>query len=228
MAIKTKSCVVCGTSYQPRSWRKVVVLPCLRCGAPSSMSGKTGLAMAARGRAYCSPACKVEVIRRLNSETASRTNRQHASARMKANNPMRKEEHRRTQSAAMLALRWKPSVRGGNGQTTEPQRLLAAALDWPMEVVVKTHARKLGRDDLPQCYKLDLAHEGMKIAVEVDGMSHRTLAGQEQDRRKTAFLEGLGWIVLRFWNSQVLKDLAGCVQTVTSTTSRSRATTTTS
>lgn len=208
--------------------RKVVVLPCTGCGKPAAMSGAAGLQLARRGRAYCSEGCKLEVVRRISSETAARTNRKYASERMRNRNPMAKSEVRRTQTAAMKAIAWRPKVRGGNGRTTEPQRMLAEALGWPTEVVVKTGARAAGREDLPNAYKIDIALEEMRIAVEVDGASHRTLLGKEQDARKTAFLEAHGWTVLRFWNSQVLKDLAGCVQTVMSTTSRSRATTTTS
>jgi very-short-patch-repair endonuclease len=105
---------------------------------------------------------------------------------------------------------------------------LLEALGWPVEVKVLTKARANGRHDLPNCYKLDIANEELKIAVEVDGASHRTLAGQEQDARKTAFLESQGWTVLRFWNSQVMKNLNECAQTVTSTTLKLKAITTTS
>lgn len=242
-----KTCVVCGTVYTPRSWssrcvpicskpcvllrreerRKRVVLPCLGCGENVELKG-LGLAQAGRGRAYCSMECKTEVIRKLNSETMARTNRKYASERMRLRNPMAKEEHRKTMSATLRAMAWKPKVRGGNGRTTKPQELLAAALGWPMEVVVTTGARALGRSDIPNCYKLDVAHEGLKIAVEVDGFSHATPTGRDQDARKTAFLQGLGWTVLRFWNSEVLKDLSACVRAVLSTTSKSSATTTTS
>ena len=66
------------------------------------------------------------------------------------------------------------------------------------------------------------------IAIEIDGASHCALARQGQDRKKQALLESLGWIVLRFTNRQVLEDLPTCVQTVLSTTSKSREITTTS
>ena len=249
MAIKPRPCAICGTVYQPRSWnsqssvglcserckaekrdlqRKRVTLPCTTCSTPVVLTGRS-LEQARRGRAYCSDACRDAWVRKDAAERMAATNRKHASARMTSRNPMRKEEHRRTQTAAMRAGGWKPKVRGGNGRgLTEPQRLLAEALGWPTEVVVVTGARATGRDDIPNSYKIDVANEETKIAVEVDGASHRTLAGQDQDRRKTAFLEGLGWTVLRFWNSEVLKDLDACVQTVRSTTSRSSTTTTTS
>ena len=243
-----KTCVVCGTVYTPRSWstrctpvcskacvlfrreqrRKKVILPCLGCGVDVQLKGRLGLDQARRNRAYCSEACKAVVVSRSRSEAMSRTNRKYASERMRLRNPMAKEEHRKTMSATLRAMAWKPKVRGGNGKTTKPQEMLAAALGWPMEVVVTTGARALGRSDIPNCYKLDVAHEGLKIAVEVDGFSHATPTGRDQDARKTAFLQGLGWTVLRFWNSEVLKDLNACVQAVLSTTSRSSKITTTS
>ena len=42
---------------------------------------------------------------------------------------------------------------------------------------------------------------------------------QEQDKKKTDFLTGLGWKVLRFKNKQVMEHLTDCVQMVMSTIS---------
>ena len=47
----------------------------------------------------------------------------------------------------------------------------------------------------------------MKIAVEVDGSSHRTKKWRFLDARKTEVLEALGWRVLRFTNEDVLTNL---------------------
>ncbi len=96
--------------------------------------------------------------------------------------------------------------------------MLAEALGWPTEVVVKTgHS---GRDGagFPAHYKLDIANSEMMVAVEVDGASHTTLERQGQDRKKERFLRGLGWTVLRFSNREVLDNLARCVQMVRSIT----------
>lgn len=86
--------------------------------------------------------------------------------------------------------------------------------DWPTEVVVKTQMpRGLG---YPTHYKIDIAHTTLQIAIEVDGGSHRSLLGLQRDAKKTAFLHGVGWTVLRFSNREVMEHLADCVQTARS------------
>jgi len=80
----------------------------------------------------------------------------------------------------------------------------------------------------PSHYKIDLANPDLMIAVEVDGQSHSSRAGQERDRRKDEWLTGAGWLVLRFSNREVMADSAACARMVTSITSRSRRRTPTS
>jgi very-short-patch-repair endonuclease len=99
-------------------------------------------------------------------------------------------------------------LRGGNGFITEPQRLLAEATGWPMEHAVLTAPVKEKFPSLPNCYKVDLAFPALKIAVEVDGDSHKTKKWKFLDKRKTAVLNALGWSVLRFSNEQVLTELS--------------------
>lgn len=95
-------------------------------------------------------------------------------------------------------------LNGGNGTgPTKPQFLLASLLGWPIEFVVPTE----GLRRYPSHYKLDIANPERKIAIEVDGLSHLSKKVQARDLRKTRFLESRGWIVLRFRNKEVLKDL---------------------
>ena len=47
------------------------------------------------------------------------------------------------------------------------------------------------------------------LVVEVDGGQH----APEVDERRTAFLEGAGYRVLRFWNEEVLESMDGVLQT---------------
>ncbi len=42
----------------------------------------------------------------------------------------------------------------------------------------------------------------------------RDLEQQEYDRKRTAFLETKGYRVLRFWNADVTKDVAGVLQVI--------------
>jgi len=136
---------------------------------------------------------------------------------MKAQNPMHNDDTRALVSKKLKAKGHKPPVRGGNGRpASQPHRQLAEALGWQMEYVVPT---KMPRGTgYPTCYKIDIAHPGAKIAVEVDGASHAALTRQQQDRKKEAFLQSIGWRVLRFTNKEVMADLNRCVQTVLSTT----------
>ena len=100
-----------------------------------------------------------------------------------------------------------------------PELVEALGLGWETEFVVPTRAgRQLG--GLPTHYKLDIAYPELMVAVEVDGHSHNTTERKAQDERKTEFLAGLGWTVLRFSNQEVMADTAACARTVLSTTSK--------
>ena len=46
------------------------------------------------------------------------------------------------------------------------------------------------------------------LIVEADGGQH---ADNEDDRRRTAWLESQGWRVLRFWNNDVLANTEGVI-----------------
>jgi hypothetical protein len=120
---------------------------------------------------------------------------------------------------------------GGHGLTV-PQRLLAARLGWgTVELTTKTNdikgkAKRTGRPlaKRPYWYRVDIADPVLKIAIEVDGQSHRSVRVKERDRRKTEFLRSRGWRVLRFTNRRILSDLEGVVaeimSAVRSTTSK--------
>lgn len=172
------------------------------------------------GRAFCSRECGRAAWREAaRLRGPSEANRAALSRAMRANNPMRNPVSRAKMSATLRRIGHQPKVRGGNGRgPTEPQRLLAEALGWPIELVVPTGAK--GRNGPPSHYKLDIAHPTMKIAVEIDGGSHCSLVRREQDQRKETWLRGEGWTVLRFSNREVMGDTAACARTVTSTTWR--------
>jgi len=81
--------------------------------------------------------------------------------------------------------------------------------------IVATH---MGRGNgYPTHYKLDLADPEIMLGIEVDGSSHGLLSRQEQDRKKTAFLEALGWTILRFPNRQVLEGVERCCEIIKTT-----------
>jgi very-short-patch-repair endonuclease len=53
-------------------------------------------------------------------------------------------------------------------------------------------------------YVVDFACVEIKLAVELDGLSH--LHNKTADQTRTAFLESLGWCVVRFWNTEIYDD----------------------
>lgn len=164
------------------------------------------------GRVYCSKECGKEYARRISSVTMAKTNRKYASERMKKNNPMKKPTIREKVSAKLKAIGHMPKIRGGNGQVTIPQLLLATALGWEMEYQVNT----MKKQNYPPVYKIDIANPILKIGIEVDGGSHCPLARQEEDKKKTDFLNSQGWIILRFKNKEVMTDLTSCINKVMS------------
>ena len=52
-------------------------------------------------------------------------------------------------------------------------------------------------------YILDFVCRRLKLGIEIDGSQH---AGSSCDAERTAFLEGLGWKVVRYRNSDVRED----------------------
>jgi hypothetical protein len=102
---------------------------------------------------------------------------------------------------------------GGNGTgLTAAQAALASKIGWPTEYIVPTGERGKG---IPTHYKLDLAEPAAKIAVELDGQSHRGLKVQAADRRKEAWLRERGWTVVRFANAEILADVGAVVRQLT-------------
>lgn len=194
-------------------------LPCTHCQKIVTAKTKNEQDLARRGRAYCSVACKTEEHRKRSSETMARTNRIHASARMKTKNPMHQPKTREKVKTTLRAMQWGPTIRGGNGRgPTIQETLLACALGWETNVVVPTKMKR--GSGYPTCYKIDVGNSLLKIGVEVDGFSHSAMDRQLQDRKKESFLNSIGWSVLRFSNQQVTERLAECVQTVLSTISK--------
>ena len=62
-------------------------------------------------------------------------------------------------------------------------------------------------------YIVDLACRQVRLAIELDGGQHAELTAH-YDRRRTEFLQTLGWTVIRLWNSEVEQDPDGAAQFV--------------
>jgi hypothetical protein len=139
---------------------------------------------------------------------------------MKKKNPMKSPESREKMKTTLRAIKHKPVVQGGNGKPpTVSEMLMSLALGWDCSVIVRTkEAKKALGMKMPNHYKVDVGNPILKVAIEIDGSSHCTIARKEQDARKEAVLKFLGWKVFRFSNEEVIQNLDHCVQMVLSIT----------
>ncbi|MDY7522933.1 endonuclease domain-containing protein [Sphingomonas sp. 10B4] len=60
-------------------------------------------------------------------------------------------------------------------------------------------------------YIIDIACREAKLAIELDGGQH---TDSLYDEERTAFLESLGWQVLRFWNSEAITNPDGVAEAI--------------
>ena len=60
-------------------------------------------------------------------------------------------------------------------------------------------------------YIADFVCREARLIVEVDGGQHNE---SERDQRRDAFLASEGYRILRFWNSDVLTNMDGVLQTI--------------
>jgi hypothetical protein len=152
------------------------------------------------------PEAKEEFNKRMGDRTWNKgRKRPDAAERMRANNPM-------SNSHTVAKMRQKKIgctflSRGGNGMLTQPQIMVAAALDAPTEYAIPTLTVRDQFKSLPTAYKVDVALPDCKLAIEIDGNSHNSKLWRFLDARKTEVLAALGWRVLRFTNARVLADL---------------------
>ena len=58
-------------------------------------------------------------------------------------------------------------------------------------------------------YIADFVCHSAKLVIEVDGGQHGLASHQAADDRRTGWLEGQGYRVLRFWNNDVLSNTDG-------------------
>ena len=61
-------------------------------------------------------------------------------------------------------------------------------------------------------YVVDFICLEKKLIIEVDGGQHA--ANQKPDMERTRWLEGQGFKVIRFWNNEVLDNLAGVLKRI--------------
>ena len=61
-------------------------------------------------------------------------------------------------------------------------------------------------------YITDFCSPSAHLIIEVDGSGH--LDTVARDAKRTAYLETLGYKVLRFWNNQVMDDIEGVMRVI--------------
>ncbi len=212
----------CSNSCSNRSRTRLVVVVCQNCGKEMRKQKRFKDA-----KISCSKSCAAQYRNRQpefkdvlvrGGQTAMKKlqkqmklNPQWAvasSERMKLNNPM---DDPRTAWKAINTKRingtlhiWK-GKRGGNGQLTTAQILLATALGWEMEVAVGLKKKEIF---YPTRYILDIGNRKLKIGIEVDGKGHELEKIILKDLKKEAKLKELGWMVLRFTNEEVMTNLS--------------------
>ena len=74
------------------------------------------------------------------------------------------------------------------------------------------HGVKFRRQHPIGGYIVDFVCLDARLVVEVDGGQHSERA--EHDAYRTNVLELYGYVILRFWNNEVLANLAGVVETI--------------
>jgi len=88
--------------------------------------------------------------------------------------------------------------------STEAERLLWLRL--------RHYRPRFTRQLVVEPYIIDLACRQVKLAIELDGSQHCETT--EYDDRRTAFLEGQGWAVVRLWNNEVEENPDGAAESV--------------
>ena len=90
----------------------------------------------------------------------------------------------------------------------------AEALLWSMLRDRRMNGRKFRREHPCEPYVLDFFCRELGIVVELDGGQHNSAEGKEADRVRTAFLERLGYRVLRFTNRAVLTETTSVLDVI--------------
>jgi very-short-patch-repair endonuclease len=67
-------------------------------------------------------------------------------------------------------------------------------------------------------YVVDFCCESARLIVELDGGQHTERSAE--DAKRTADLEAFGFLVLRFWNNDVLGNMDGVVEMIVATASQ--------
>ena len=65
------------------------------------------------------------------------------------------------------------------------------------------------------CFIVDFVCTDARLIVELDGGQHAVRTRQDEERTRT--LETMGYLVLRFWNNDVMRNLDGVLEEILNT-----------
>jgi very-short-patch-repair endonuclease len=82
----------------------------------------------------------------------------------------------------------------------------------------RLHGLKFKPQVLIDKYVVDFLCADAHLILELDGGQHATR--EEYDRNRTRILEAMGYLVLRFWNNDVLNNTEAVLETIVSTLSQ--------
>ncbi len=71
---------------------------------------------------------------------------------------------------------------------------------------------KFKRQQIIEPYIVDFICLEAKLIIEADGGQH--LEQTEADRKRTEYLESLGYEIIRFWNNDILTDIATVLEQI--------------
>lgn len=94
-------------------------------------------------------------------------------------------------------------------QTLPERRFWALTLSWREAGLHWRRQAPIGP------YVVDFVCKSRKLVVEIDGDTHCSDAGVAHDARRTAYLEGRGYRVLRFTNADVMQRGEGVFVSLT-------------
>jgi very-short-patch-repair endonuclease len=73
---------------------------------------------------------------------------------------------------------------------------------------------KFRRQQIIGEYIVDFVSFKAKVIIELDGEQHRIGSRVDRDNERTMWLTSKGFLVLRFWNEDVLKDTEGVLEQI--------------
>ena len=125
------------------------------------------------------------MVSKMSSETMSATNKRMGDRISKwMSSRIVSDQTRKRVSESLKLIGHKPKVRGGNGTgPTSTQHMLSHMCNLLVEHPIKTAGS--GMQNVPNCYKVDLAEPSVKLAIEVDGSSHSSISRKAADKKKT-------------------------------------------